>query len=47
MTCDAQLGGEVDLIMDAGAAAVGVSSTIVDCTGDEPAILRQGAISEG
>ena len=33
-----------DLTLDAGPAPVGVPSTIVDCTGDEPRILRQGAI---
>jgi L-threonylcarbamoyladenylate synthase len=41
-----QLGGEVDVVLDAGACPVGVSSTIVDCTGETPKILRQGAISE-
>jgi L-threonylcarbamoyladenylate synthase len=41
-----QLGDEVDLILDAGPCAVGVSSTIVDCTHLEPSILRLGAISE-
>ena len=33
-----------DLTLDAGPAPVGVASTIVDCTGDEPRVLRQGAI---
>lgn len=33
-----------DLTLDAGPAPIGVPSTIVDCTGPEPAILRQGAI---
>ena len=33
-----------DLTLDAGPAPVGVPSTIVDCTGAEPRILRQGAI---
>ena len=33
-----------DLTFDAGAAPIGVPSTIVDCTGDAPRILRQGAI---
>jgi len=33
-----------DLTLDAGPAPVGVASTIVDCTADEPRILRQGAI---
>jgi L-threonylcarbamoyladenylate synthase len=35
-----------DLILDGGACAVGVESTIIDCTGDEPKILRPGAITE-
>jgi L-threonylcarbamoyladenylate synthase len=38
------LGDEVDLIVDGGASRVGVESTIVDLTGDVPAILRAGAI---
>jgi L-threonylcarbamoyladenylate synthase len=40
-----QLGDRVDLILDAGPCAHGVGSTIVDCSGDEPVILREGAIS--
>jgi L-threonylcarbamoyladenylate synthase len=35
-----------DLILDGGACAVGVESTIIDCTGDMPKILRPGAITE-
>lgn len=38
------LGDEVDLIVDGGPSRVGVESTIVDLTGDVPAILRSGAI---
>jgi L-threonylcarbamoyladenylate synthase len=34
-----------DLILDGGACAVGVESTIIDCTGDMPKILRPGAIT--
>jgi L-threonylcarbamoyladenylate synthase len=40
-----QLGDRVDLILDAGPCAHGVGSTIVDCSGDELVILREGAIS--
>ena len=40
----ADLGDDVDLIVDGGASQIGVESTIVDLTGDVPAILRQGAI---
>ena len=35
----------VDQIIDGGACAVGVESTIIDCTGDAPRILRPGAIT--
>ena len=41
----ADLDGDVDLVLDGGACAVGVESTIVDCSGDRPEILRTGAIS--
>ena len=34
-----------DQIIDGGACAVGVESTIIDCTGDLPKILRPGAIT--
>ena len=34
-----------DQIIDGGACTVGVESTIVDCTGDAPRILRPGAIT--
>ncbi len=40
----AQLGEAVDLILDGGAAHGGPASTVVDCTGERPAILRLGAI---
>jgi L-threonylcarbamoyladenylate synthase len=35
-----------DVVLDGGACAVGVESTIIDCTGDTPRILRPGAISD-
>jgi L-threonylcarbamoyladenylate synthase len=35
-----------DLILDGGAAQVGLESTIIDCTGDSPRILRPGAITQ-
>jgi L-threonylcarbamoyladenylate synthase len=35
-----------DLILDGGPAQVGLESTIIDCTGDAPKILRPGAITE-
>ena len=34
-----------DQIIDGGTCAVGVESTIIDCTGDVPRILRPGAIT--
>jgi L-threonylcarbamoyladenylate synthase len=34
-----------DQILDGGACFVGVESTIIDCTGDVPKILRPGAIT--
>jgi L-threonylcarbamoyladenylate synthase len=40
----ADLGDDVDLIVDGGPARVGVESTIVDLTGDVATILRAGAL---
>ena len=43
-----ELGGylnEQDQILDGGPCTVGVESTIIDCTGDVPKILRPGAIT--
>jgi len=37
---------EGDLILDGGPSQVGVESTIIDCTGSAPRILRPGAITE-
>lgn len=39
------LGGRIDLVLDGGKTPGGVSSTVVDCSGDAPLILRQGPIS--
>ena len=36
---------EDDLVLDGGACDVGVESTIIDCTGSRPRVLRPGAIS--
>ena len=38
--------GMSDVILDGGACTVGVESTIIDCTGKAPKILRPGAITE-
>jgi L-threonylcarbamoyladenylate synthase len=35
-----------DLVLDGGPCHVGVESTIIDCTGTSPRVLRPGAISE-
>jgi L-threonylcarbamoyladenylate synthase len=40
----ADLGAEVDLVLDGGPCQVGVESTIVDLTGDEPLVLRPGGV---
>jgi L-threonylcarbamoyladenylate synthase len=37
--------GDADQILDGGACEVGVESTIIDCTGDAPRILRPGAVT--
>jgi L-threonylcarbamoyladenylate synthase len=34
-----------DIILEGGESRVGLESTIIDCTGDNPAILRPGAIT--
>jgi L-threonylcarbamoyladenylate synthase len=41
----AQLNGRIPLILDGGKTPGGVPSTLVDCTGNEPIILREGPIS--
>lgn len=39
------LGDKVDLILDAGMAAIGLESTVIDVSGDEPVLLRPGAVT--
>jgi L-threonylcarbamoyladenylate synthase len=41
----AQLDDRIDLVLDGGPARGGVPSTVVDCSGVVPRILREGAIS--
>ncbi len=41
----AQLDGRIELLLDGGPAPGGIPSTVVDCTGKELVILREGAIS--
>jgi tRNA threonylcarbamoyl adenosine modification protein (Sua5/YciO/YrdC/YwlC family) len=42
-----QLDGSAAVYLDGGPCRVGVASTIVDLTADEPRILREGAVSAG
>lgn len=42
----AQLNGRIPLILDGGATPGGRASTVVDCTGSGPVILREGPVSE-
>ena len=41
----AQLGGRIELILDGGRTPGGLPSTVVDCTGAQLSILRQGPIA--
>jgi len=41
----AQLGGRIALLLDGGSTPGGVPSTVVDCTGPQPRILRAGPLS--
>ena len=46
---ESEIGGylsSADIILDGGPSLVGVESTIIDCTGNAPKILRPGAITE-
>ncbi len=40
-----QLNGRIPLILDGGKTRGGIPSTLVDCTGEKPVILREGPIS--
>lgn len=37
--------GDSDLIVDGGESEVGLESTIIDCTGEHPRVLRPGAVT--
>ncbi len=39
------LGDAVDMILADGACSVGLESTVIDCSGDKPIVLRPGGIS--
>jgi L-threonylcarbamoyladenylate synthase len=41
----ADLGNQVDLVLEGGPSEVGIESTIVDLSGDAPVLLRPGRIS--
>ena len=41
-----QLGGRIAMIIDGGETPGGIPSTLVDCTGEEIQILREGPISK-
>lgn len=40
------LNGKIAAILDGGSCKVGLESTVVDCTGERPVILRTGKITE-
>lgn len=40
-----QLRGRVHLVLDGGRVQGGIPSTVVDCTGEQPVILRKGPIT--
>jgi L-threonylcarbamoyladenylate synthase len=42
---EADLGGSVAIILDGGPAPIGLESTVVDVTGEEPVILRLGGLA--
>ncbi len=44
--CIEDLDGRVEMIIDGGAVGIGLESTIIDLTSDEPMILRPGYITE-
>lgn len=43
--CREDLCGRVDAIIDGGSSEIGLESTIIDVTGDEPQLLRPGAVT--
>jgi L-threonylcarbamoyladenylate synthase len=43
---DIQIASQVDLIVDGGPANYGIESTVLDLTGETPALLRPGAITQ-
>lgn len=45
LAVEEELGDRIDLIIDGGDCTVGLESTIIDVTGDQPVILRPGMIT--
>lgn len=41
----ADLGDDLEVVLDGGPCPVGVESTVVDARGDEPVVLREGSVS--
>jgi L-threonylcarbamoyladenylate synthase len=39
-----ELGGKIDMVLDAGRTRIGVESTVLDMSVDPPKILREGAV---
>jgi len=39
------LDGKIEMILDGGPCPVGLESTVIDCSGDTPTILRPGAVT--
>lgn len=39
------LGGRIDIILDGGAAPIGLESTVLDLTGETPVVLRPGGVT--
>ena len=37
---------EIPLILDGGACEGGIESTVLDCTGDDPVVLREGLVTQ-
>ena len=45
-TVQKAVGGQIDLILDGGRVALGVPSTVLDCTAEPVRLLREGAIAK-
>lgn len=45
-TVQRSVGGQIDLVLDGGRVAVGVPSTVIDCTRVPARVLREGAVAK-